>query len=190
MLDEVEKAHPDVHEIFFQVFDKGWMEDGEGRYIDFKNTIIILTTNVGTDLIMDMCEDPDLLPSPEGLLKALRPSLLKVFPAALLGRMQVIPYYPLSADMLTKIVELQLGNIVKRIKANHNIELTYQPAVLNLIVSRCTEIESGGRMIDAILTNTVLPQISRELLSRATEDKQIFKIRIGVKNNDFTYKYS
>ena len=189
LLDEVEKAHPDVHEIFFQVFDKGWMEDGEGRYIDFKNTIIILTTNVGTDLIMDMCEDPDLLPSPEGLLKALRPSLLKVFPAALLGRMQVIPYYPLSTDMLKKIVELQLGNIVKRIKANHNIELTYQPAVLNLIVSRCTEIESGGRMIDAILTNTVLPQISRELLSRATEDKQIFKIKIGVKNNDFTYSY-
>ncbi|OSI16100.1 type VI secretion system ATPase TssH [Neisseria dumasiana] len=189
LLDEVEKAHPDVHEIFFQVFDKGWMEDGEGRYIDFKNTIIILTTNVGTDLIMDMCDDPDMLPTPEGLAKALRTPMLKVFPAALLGRMQVIPYYPLSDDMLAKIVELQLGRIVKRIKDNHNIDLTYSPEVLKLITSRCTEIESGGRMIDAILTNTVLPQISRELLTCATQGKQVSAVSIGVKDHDFIYKY-
>lgn len=190
LLDEVEKAHPDVHEIFFQVFDKGWMEDGEGRYIDFKNTIIILTTNIGTDLIMDMCNDPDMLPTPEGLAKALRTPMLKAFPAALLGRMQVIPYYPLSDDMLSKIVELQLNRIVERIKSNHNIDLTYTEEVLKLITSRCTEIESGGRMIDAILTNTVLPQISRELLNYTTMGKQIASINIDVIKNDFTYNYN
>lgn len=189
LLDEVEKAHPDVHEIFFQVFDKGWMEDGEGRYIDFKNTIIILTTNVGTDLIMDMCDDPEMLPTPEGLTKALRTPLLKTFPAALLGRMQVIPYYPLSDDMLSKIVELQLDRIVKRIKDNHGIDLHYTPEVLKLITSRCTEVESGGRMIDAILTNTVLPQISQELLTCATQGKQVLSVNIDASNHDFNYQY-
>lgn len=119
LLDEVEKAHSDVHEIFFQVFDKGVMEDGEGRVIDFKNTIILLTTNVGSDLIMNMCADPDLMPSVEGLQKALREPMLKVFPAALLGRMTVIPYFPLSDDMVREISKLQLGRIQKRISANH-----------------------------------------------------------------------
>ena len=190
LLDEVEKAHPDVHEIFFQVFDKGWMEDGEGRYIDFKNTIIILTTNVGTDLIMDMCEDPDMLPTPEGLSKALRSPMLKVFPAALLGRMQVIPYYPLSDEMLEKIVELQLSRIVRRMKDNHNIDLIYTPEVLKLISSRCTEVESGGRMIDAILTNTVLPQISRKLLGSTTQDKRISVVNIDSDGKDFQYHYT
>lgn len=190
LLDEVEKAHPDVHEIFFQVFDKGWMEDGEGRYIDFKNTIIILTTNVGTDLIMDMCEDSEMLPTPEGLAKALRPSMLKVFPAALLGRMQVIPYYPLTDDMLEKIVELQLSRIVKRLKDNHNIDLTYTSEVLKLIISRCTEVESGGRMIDAILTNTILPQISRELLTGATQSKKISTVSITANDDNFIYSYT
>lgn len=190
LLDEVEKAHPDVHEIFFQVFDKGWMEDGEGRYIDFKNTIIILTTNVGTDLIMDMCEAPDMLPTPEGLSKALRSPMLKVFPAALLGRMQVIPYYPLSDEMLEKIVELQLSRIVRRMKDNHNIDLVYTPEVLKLISSRCTEVESGGRMIDAILTNTVLPQISRELLGSTTQDKRISVVNIDSDGKDFQYHYT
>ena len=190
LLDEVEKAHPDVHEIFFQVFDKGWMEDGEGRYIDFKNTIIILTTNVGTDLIMDMCEDPDMLPTPEGLSKALRSPMLKVFPAALLGRMQVIPYYPLSDEMLEKIVELQLSRIVRRMKDNHNIDLIYTPEVLKLISSRRTEVESGGRMIDAILTNTVLPQISRELLGSTTQDKRISVVNIDSDGKDFQYHYT
>ena len=149
LLDEIEKAHPDVHEIFFQVFDKGWMEDGEGRYIDFKNTVIILTTNVGSELIMDLCEDDDLKPTVEGLQKALREPLLKVFPAALLGRIQTIPYYPLSNEMLEKIVELQLNRIVKRIQHNHEIILSYTPDVLSFIVARCTELESGGRMMCA-----------------------------------------
>ena len=189
LLDEVEKAHPDVHEIFFQVFDKGWMEDGEGRYIDFKNTIIILTTNVGTELIMDLCEDPDLLPTPEGMAKALREPLLKVFPAALLGRIQAIPYYPLSDNMLREIVALQLNRIVKRVMHNHGIVLNYTSDVLQLVISRCTEIESGGRMIDAILTNTILPQISRELLSRTAEGNKIQTIDISVQDGDFIYRY-
>ena len=166
LLDEVEKAHSDVHELFFQVFDKGWMEDGEGRDIDFRNTIILLTSNVGTDLIMSMTRDPELMPEPEGIAKALREPLLKVFPAALLGRLVVIPYYPLSDAMLANIVRLQLGRIARRVTEHHRIPFTYDDEAVKLIVSRCTEVESGGRMIDAILTNTVLPAISREFLTR------------------------
>ena len=166
LLDEIEKAHSDVHELFFQVFDKGWMEDGEGRRIDFKNTIILLTSNVGTDLIMSMCKDPELMPEPEGMAKALREPLLKKFPAALLGRLVVIPYYPLSDAMLAEIVRLQLGRIAKRVTEHHKIPFDYDDDAVKLIVSRCTEVESGGRMIDAILTNTVLPAISHEFLTR------------------------
>src|SRR5579859_5629488 len=160
LLDEVEKAHSDVHEIFFQVFDKGVMEDGEGRLIDFKNTLILLTSNVGSDLIMNMCADPDLIPDPDSIAKALRPALLKVFPAALLGRLIVIPYFPLSNAMIGNIIRLQLGRIARRISDTRKIPFTYDESVVELITSRCTELESGGRMIDAILTNTMLPAIS------------------------------
>ena len=180
LLDEVEKAHSDVHEIFFQVFDKGWMEDGEGRRIDFKNTIILLTSNVGTELIMNMCKDPELMPEPEGIAKALREPLLKVFPAALLGRLVVIPYYPLSDEMLGNIVRLQLGRIAKRVAEHHKIPFTYDDEAVKLIVSRCTEVESGGRMIDAILTNTVLPDISREFLDRTMEGRPLNGLRLEV----------
>ncbi len=189
LLDEVEKAHPDVHEIFFQVFDKGWMEDGEGRYIDFKNTIIILTSNVGSDLIMGMCRDPDLVPEPEGIAKALREPMLKVFPAALLGRIVTIPYYPLSDEMLGNIVRLQLGRIVKRVRDNHRIPLSYDDAVVSLIISRCTEVESGGRMIDAVLTNSVLPNISREVLTRLADGRPLAAVRLGVVDGDFSYGF-
>ncbi len=190
LLDEVEKAHPDVHEIFFQVFDKGQMEDGEGRLIDFKNTIILLTTNVGSDLIMNMCKDPDLMPDVEGLQKALREPMLKVFPAALLGRMVVIPYYPLSDDMLRQITRLQLGRIQKRIAENHGAALEFGDEVLDLIVSRCTEIESGGRMIDAILTQTMLPEISGAFLHRMMAGERVERVTIGVENNEFTYDFA
>src|SRR5262245_24932663 len=139
LLDEVEKAHHDVHEIFFQVFDKGWMEDGEGRYIDFKNTIILLTTNVGTDLITSMCRDPELMPEPEGLGPTLREPLLKVFPAALLGRIVAIPYYPLSDAVLGNIVRLQLDRIVERVAEQHKTPFEYDDEAVKLIVSRCTE---------------------------------------------------
>ncbi|MGG7568183.1 type VI secretion system ATPase TssH [Rhodovulum sp. DZ06] len=188
LLDEVEKAHSDVHEIFFQVFDKGIMEDGEGRRIDFKNTLILLTSNVGSDLIMKMCEDPDLAPEPEGIAKAMRPELLKHFPAALLGRLVVIPYYPLSDEMIDMIAALQLKKIQKRVKAAHGAELTYDQAVLDLIRTRCTELESGGRMIDAILTNTLLPTISREVLVRMAEGSPINKISVTVEDEEFAYE--
>ena len=189
LLDEVEKAHPDVHEIFFQVFDKGWMEDGEGRVIDFKNTLILLTTNVGTELIANMCKDPELMPDPESLAKALREPLLKVFPPALLGRLVVIPYYPLSDDMLAAIVRLQLGRIERRIAENHKLPFEYDDGVVKLVVSRCTEGESGGRMIDAILTNTVLPRISEEFLKRMVEGRAVERVRIGVAGADFRYDF-
>jgi type VI secretion system protein VasG len=189
LLDEVEKAHPDVHEIFFQVFDKGVMEDGEGRLIDFKNTLIILTTNVGTDLIMGMCKDPELLPEPEGIAKALRQPMLKTFPAALLGRIVVIPYYPLSDEMLGRIIRLQMNRIVARIRQNHGAELRYDDAVVKLIASRCTEPESGGRMIDAILTNTLLPQISGEFLTRMSDGVATREVAISVEDSEFHYAF-
>ena len=189
LLDEVEKAHPDVHEIFFQVFDKGQMEDGEGRMIDFKNCVIILTSNVGSELIMSMTRDPELMPQPEDIAKALREPLLKVFPAALLGRIQTVPYFPLSDEMLGNIIRLQLGRIEKRIAENHKAEFTYSEDVVKLIASRCTEIESGGRMIDAILTNTILPKLSEEYLRRTMEGSALKKVVIGVANADFEYVF-
>ena len=189
LLDEVEKAHPDVHEIFFQVFDKGWMEDGEGRYIDFKNTIILLTTNAGSDLVTSMCKDPELLPGPEALAKALREPLLKVFPAALLGRLVVIPYYPLTDEMLSSIVRLQLNRIKKRVLENHKIPFEYDDEAVKLIVSRCTELESGGRMIDAILTNTVLPRISEEFLKRVVEGRPMTRVSLKSDVLDFRYAF-
>ncbi len=189
LLDEVEKAHPDVHEIFFQVFDKGWMEDGEGRYIDFKNTIILLTSNAGSDLIMNLCKDPELMPEPDAIAKTLREPLLKVFPAALLGRIVTIPYYPLSDEMMGNIVRLQLGRIVRRVKENHGIPLTYDDDVVKLIIGRCSEIESGGRMIDAILTNTVLPRISQEYLSRLAAGHALASIALAVRDGDFAFDF-
>lgn len=187
LLDEVEKAHSDVHEIFFQVFDKGIMEDGEGRLIDFKNTMIILTTNVGTDLIMNLCKDPELMPDPEGIAKALRAPLLKTFPPALLGRIVTIPYYPLSDSMVKRIIRLQLNRVVSRVRANQGITLTYDEAVVDLIASRCTEPESGGRMIDAILTNSLLPALSREFLTRLAGGQTITNVAVTVADGDFRY---
>jgi len=189
LLDEVEKAHPDVHEIFFQVFDKGWMEDGEGRVIDFKNTLILLTTNVGTDLIMNLCKDPELMPSPEGIAKALREPLLKVFPPALLGRLVVIPYYPLNVEMIHAICRIQLGRIKRRVEEHHRVPFSYSDEVLDLIASRCTDLDSGGRMIDAILTNTVLPTISAEILTRMVQGDAIARVGVVVENDEFAYQY-
>ena len=189
LLDEVEKAHPDVHEIFFQVFDKGWMEDGEGRVIDFKNTLILLTTNAGTDLIAGLCSDPELMPDPEGISKALREPLLKVFPPALLGRLVVIPYYPLNDEMIGAIARLQLGRIKKRVEESHKVPFSYDDEVIKLIASRCTELESGGRMIDAILTNTVLPKISEEFLIRMVEGKAIECVHVSVQDGEFSYGF-
>jgi type VI secretion system protein VasG len=190
LLDEVEKAHKDVHEVFFQVFDKGRMEDGEGRMIDFKNTIILLTSNVGTDLIMNICKDPELMPEPVGIAKALREPLLKVFPSAFLGRLLVVPFYPLSDEVIRKIVGLQLDRIKKRIQENHRIPFTYDDAVVELINSRCTEVESGARMVDAILSHTLLPEISREILSRMMDGRELTRIHVGVKEEGFAYAFA
>ncbi|RUR71666.1 type VI secretion system ATPase TssH [Variovorax guangxiensis] len=189
LLDEVEKAHPDVHEIFFQVFDKGWMEDGEGRMIDFKNTIILLTTNAGSELVMSMCRDPELLPDPNALADALKAPLMKVFPPALLGRIVTIPYYPLSPEMMKKIVRLQLGRIKKRVETNHGVPFEYSDAVVDQVVARCQDPESGGRVIDAILTNTVLPTISVEYLQRLASGGEIRRVALDVKDADFTYAF-
>ena len=189
LLDEVEKAHPDVHEIFFQVFDKGVMEDGEGRSIDFKNTLILLTTNAGTELIASMCKDPELMPEPDGMAKALREPLLKIFPPALLGRLVTIPYYPLSPEMLGKIVKLQINRIKKRVEARYKIPFEYSEDVVKLVVARCTETESGGRMIDAILTNSMLPDISRAFLTKMIAGEQIAKVQVGVADGEFSYGF-
>ena len=190
LLDEIEKAHSDVHEMFFQVFDKGHMEDGEGRMIDFRNTLILLTSNVGTEVIATACEDEETKPDSEALAKALRPKQLEKFPPALLGRLVTIPYFPLSNQMLGSIVRLQLDRIVKRVAANQGIELKYGQDVIDLIVSRCTEVESGGRMIDTILTNTLLPQISVELLTRQMSGTPVKSITVRAENGSFAYDYA
>ncbi len=190
LLDEVEKAHPDVHEIFFQVFDKGVMEDGEGRVIDFKNTLILLTTNAGTELISRVCKDPANMPEPEDIAKALRQPLLEIFPPALLGRLVTIPYYPLSDEMLKAITRLQLNRIKKRVENTHKVAFDYDDAVVDLIVSRCTETESGGRMIDTILTNSLLPDMSREFLTRMLEGKALAGVRISSRDNELHYDFN
>jgi type VI secretion system protein VasG len=190
LLDEIEKAHPDVHEIFFQVFDKGWMEDGEGRHIDFRNTVIIMTSNVGTDLVMQLCEDPTLRPDPEPLAQALREPLLKVFAPALLGRLVVVPYYPLHADALHRIIRLQLDRIAARLDANHGIAFAYDGSAVELVARRCTAIESGGRMIDAILTHTILPRLSEEVIGATVSARKLAGVRLSAAEDDFQYEFS
>ncbi|MBV9493224.1 MAG: type VI secretion system ATPase TssH, partial [Acidobacteria bacterium] len=180
LLDEVEKAHPDVLELFFQVFDKGRMEDGEGREIDFKNTVIILTTNAGTDTIMTLTADPETMPSHEGLVKALKPELDKVFKPAFLGRMVIIPYFPVRDENLKQIVRLKINKIRRRIAETHKVKLTYGEDVVDAVAARCTEVESGARNVDNILSNTMLPELSRALLSKMAEGGGIGTITIGV----------
>jgi type VI secretion system protein VasG len=187
LLDEVEKAHPDVHEIFFQVFDKGFMDDGNGRRIDFKNTLIILTTNVGTNLIAGLSADPKYREDSEALAQELRPELLKIFPAALLGRIVSIPYYPLSDKMLSGIVRLQLDRIGRRIRVNHNAGFVYDQAVVDQIVSMCNDPDSGGRMIDNIINNSLLPAMSREFLRRSLAKEEIQEAAVTVQNGDFVF---
>lgn len=189
LLDEVEKAHPDVHEIFFQVFDKGWMEDGEGRFIDFKNTLIILTSNAAQDVVTSLCKDPELIPDAEALEKAMRTPLTKVFPDALLNRLVVVPYYPISQQMLRTIITLNLRKVEKRVKENHGIPFHYGEDVIDLIVQRCTELERGARLVDAIVTNQLLPEIGREFLTRMMEGRPLEKIAIKAKDGEFAFEF-
>jgi len=188
LLDEVEKAHPDVHELFFQVFDKGQMEDGTGRRIDFKNTLIILTSNVGTDEIMSLSANGAAKPDPEVMAVSLRPALLKVFPPALIGRLVTIPYYPLSSDMLAGIVKLQLGRIGKRLAENHKAAFVYDDAVVEHIVGQCNDPDSGGRMIDNIITNSMLPALSRAILNLQLEKKPLTEAKVSVEEGQFAYQ--
>ncbi len=188
LLDEVEKAHPDVLELFFQVFDKGQMEDGEGREIDFKNTVIILTTNAATDTMAKLCADPETMPLPEPLVQAIKPELNKVFKPAFLGRMVIIPYYPVRDEALKQIIRLKLGKIVRRLKENHKTDLLFGESLVDAVATRCTEVESGARNVDNILTNTLLPEISRQLLVKIAEGAKVESIRVDVGDDgNFTY---
>jgi type VI secretion system protein VasG len=189
LLDEVEKAHPDVMELFFQVFDKGVLEDGEGREVDFKNTILLLTSNVGSDTIMKLCADPDTIPEPEGLAGAIRPELLQAFPAALLGRMIVTPFYPLGDEVMKKIIRLQMSRIVHRIQENHAAVLEYDDELVQAVADRCTESASGARNIDAILTRSILPAVSTEILERMARAEPFQRVRVTVGDSgDFLYE--
>ncbi len=189
LLDEVEKAHPDVLELFFQVFDKGNMEDGEGRSIDFKNNIIILTTNSCTDQMMKLVADPETAPGPRALIDALKPDLNKIFKPAFLGRMVLIPYYPVRDEALKQIIRLKLGKIQRRLVENHKIKLTYDDAFLEAVANRCTEVESGARNVDNILTNSLLPDISRKILGNMAEGEKMSSIHVTVgEDGEFDYQ--
>jgi type VI secretion system protein VasG len=188
LLDEVEKAHPDVLELFFQVFDKGTLEDGEGREIDFKNTVILLTSNVGTETILKLCKDPDTTPGPEALAEAVRPDLLaaktergaQIFKQAFLGRLIVVTFYPISDTVMRQIIKLQLGRIVRRMRDTHNAVFSYSDELIECIVGRCREVETGARNVDHILTRTLLPEISQEVLGRMAQGQAISKVHVSV----------
>lgn len=187
LLDEVEKAHPDVMELFYQVFDKGTLEDGEGRVIDFKNTLIILTTNLGTDLIMKTCADPETTPPPEALAEMIRPELLKHFKPAFLGRLIAVPYFPITDKIMRLIVRLKLNKIAKRMRENRNASFLYDEGLVDAVTARCTDVDSGARNVDHVLTNSLLPEVSTEILSRMARGEQIREVRVSVGAGGFLY---
>jgi len=189
LLDEVEKAHPDVLELFFQVFDKGRMEDGEGREIDFRNTIILLTSNAATDTVMKLTADPETAPDSAGMVQALKPELNKIFKPAFLGRLMIVPYYPVRDEALKQIIRLKLGKIQRRLAETHKIALVYDDALLNEVAGRCTEVESGARNVDNILSNTMLPDLSRQILSRIAEGTVADRVNVSVKDGALTYTW-
>jgi type VI secretion system protein VasG len=180
LLDEIEKANVAVQEIFYQVFDKGTLQDDKGNEVDFKNTLILMTSNVATDAIRKICDDPDTRPDAVGLTEAIRPELLKAFKPALLGRLTVVPFFPLTDEVLRQIVRLQLRRIGQRLRDNHQAEFHYDEAVLDAITGRCKEVESGARNIDHILTGTLLPEVSREVLTRMAEGRSVSRVQVGV----------
>ncbi|QEH33809.1 Chaperone protein ClpB [Aquisphaera giovannonii] len=196
LLDEVEKAHPDVLELFFQVFDKGTLEDGEGREIDFKNTVILLTSNVGTDTLLKLCKDPDTTPTPEVLAEAVRPDLLaaksergvQIFKQAFLGRLIVIPFYPIGDHVMRQIIKLQLDRVARRMAENHKATFSYSEKLVDSIVGRCREVQTGARNVDHILTRTLLPEISQEILGRMADGRSISRVDVSVDDQGaFTY---
>jgi type VI secretion system protein VasG len=190
LLDEVEKAHPDVLELFFQVFDKGFMDDAEGREIDFRNAVIILTSNVGSSQIMQACINtaPSDWPSADELADALRPALYKAFKPAFLGRMKVVPYYAISDDVLDKIIRLKLDRIAARVKLNHQADFDYDTKLVDAVLARCTEVDTGARNVDHILNGTLLPQIAEQVLAKMAQGGAIEKIKVSAaKSGDFKY---
>jgi type VI secretion system protein VasG len=190
LLDEVEKAHPDVLELFFQVFDKGRMDDAEGREIDFRNCIIILTSNAATETLMKLTADPETMPDDKGLLGAMKPELDKIFKPAFLGRMMIVPFYPIRDENLKKIVRLKLNKIVKRLLETHKVVMNYDDVLLTEIANRCTEVESGARNVDNILSNTMLPEISRQMLGMMAEGTVVEGVTVTVKDGKIDYQWS
>lgn len=190
LLDEVEKAHPDVLELFFQVFDKGRMEDGEGREIDFRNSIILLTSNAASGTLMKLAADPETMPNAEGLTAALRPELNKIFKPAFLGRLQVIPYFPVRDEVLKEIVRLKLRKIAARMRSTHRIALDWDPSLVDTVAARCTEVESGARNVDNILSNSMLPELSRELLERMADSRPAERVKVSAENGTLRYQWS
>ncbi|WP_406038730.1 type VI secretion system ATPase TssH [Succinimonas sp.] len=190
LLDEIEKAHRDVHEIFFQVFDKGRMEDGSGRLINFRNCVIILTTNVGDDKIIDLCPDESALPSPETLAEAIRPDLMRVFPAALLGRITVVPYYPLGTKAINRIIDLKLNKVVKRVRDKYRAEFICQQGLRDEIIRRCDNVASGARLIDAVINNDLLPDVSAKFLEFAMAGKELAEITADAKDGKFVFEFT
>jgi len=180
LLDEVEKAHPGVQDVFYQVFDKGMLRDGEGRDIDFKNTLIILTSNAATDVMTKICADPDTRPDPQGLADAVRPELLKTFKPAFLGRVTLVPYYPLDDATIKRIVKLQLDRVVKRVTQNYKATMQYSPEMVDTIAARCKEVESGARNVEQIIARTLLPELSARFLARMADGQPISKVNVGV----------
>jgi type VI secretion system protein VasG len=191
LLDEVEKAHADVLELFFQVFDKGYMEDGEGRWIDFRNTLILLTTNAASDMISKLAADPETAPLPAEMVTAIRPELNRIFKPAFLGRLLVVPYYPVRDEVLKQIIRLKLSRIQKRLLENHRVTLGYHESVLELVKQRCIEVESGARNVDHLLSNTMLPEISRQLLTRMMEGEALERVTVrAAEGGEFHYAWN
>ena len=191
LLDEIEKAHPDVLELFFQVFDKGVMDDAEGREIDFRNTLIILTSNVGSSAIMQAClnKRADERPDPDAMQELLAPQLYKAFKPAFLGRMKTIAYYPVDDDALARIIGLKLARIAERVQANHRALFDWDEALVEAVLARCTEVDTGARNVDHILNGTLLPQIAEQVLGRMAQGEAIARIRVTAgKNGDFRYR--
>jgi type VI secretion system protein VasG len=187
----MEKAHPGVQDVFYQVFDKGQLRDGEGRDIDFKNTVIIMTSNAGTDAIAKLCADPETMPDAAGLAEALRPDLLKIFKPAFLGRVTMVPYFPLSDDVLRQIVKLQLERIRKRVAENYKVQCSYDPALVDFIAERCKEGESGARNIESILSRGLLAELSAQILERLANGTAIQKVALGLtRDGNFRYELS
>ena len=187
LLDEFEKSHPDVRELFYQVFDKGYMEDSEGREIDFRNTVILLTSNAASDQIMKLCADPETAPLPDALAEAIGPELRKIFKPALLGRMLVVPYYPIGDSIMRRIIELKLGHVRHRFADTHRIPFTWSDEVVDAIAARCREVETGARNVDQILTGTLLPEVSRELLTRMADGVTLKSVHVRTGPNGFEY---